>query len=300
MGLADGMVPSPSALVVLLGAIALGRIPFGIALVCAYGIGLAATLVDAGLLLVRFEGRARRWSTTHTSSLAANFAIAISALPLLSGFAIAGAELLLVLRSLQALQLPARRVGVTVPGWHHWPVAVRTTWRCGANLCGCRTRNWFRTLHRAQHRHDEHGPTRPSRRQPGPGAHPKEGTQISGATLRTMRTRRAVVWLHRADARERIRRERIRRCATSTGPSRKRSRASGLPIRIPVRPVRCRGRSSVDGNVRAGFAGLCHPRWSGRSERADTVPLRVRHRHDAQAVGLLEEMKVSEGDGMFT
>ena len=103
MGLAGGMVPSPSALVVLLGAIALGRIPFGIALVCAYGIGLAATLVAAGLLLVRFEGRARRWSTTHPSSLAANFAIAISALPLLSGFAIAGAGLLLVLRSLQAL-----------------------------------------------------------------------------------------------------------------------------------------------------------------------------------------------------
>ena len=103
MGLAGGMVPSPSALVVLLGAIALGRIPFGIALVCAYGIGLAATLVAAGLLLVRFEGRARRWSTTHTSPLAANFQIAISALPLLSGFAIAGAGLLLVLRSLQAL-----------------------------------------------------------------------------------------------------------------------------------------------------------------------------------------------------
>ena len=52
MGAAGGMVPSPSALVVLLGAIALGRTWFGIALVIGYGIGMALTLVAAGLLMV--------------------------------------------------------------------------------------------------------------------------------------------------------------------------------------------------------------------------------------------------------
>jgi ABC-type nickel/cobalt efflux system permease component RcnA len=53
MGFAGGLVPSPSALVVLLGAIALGRAWFGVVLVVVYGLGMAATLTGAGLLLVR-------------------------------------------------------------------------------------------------------------------------------------------------------------------------------------------------------------------------------------------------------
>lgn len=66
LGLAGGLVPSPSALVVLLGAIALGRTWFGVALVVAYGLGMASTLAGAGLLLVKVRdvverrGRARR------------------------------------------------------------------------------------------------------------------------------------------------------------------------------------------------------------------------------------------------
>lgn len=64
MGFAGGLVPSPSALVVLLGAIALNRAWFGVALVLAYGAGMAATLTLAGLLLVRarslLERRASR------------------------------------------------------------------------------------------------------------------------------------------------------------------------------------------------------------------------------------------------
>jgi len=44
MGIAGGLVPSPSALVVLLGAIALGRTWFGVVLVLGYGVGMAATL----------------------------------------------------------------------------------------------------------------------------------------------------------------------------------------------------------------------------------------------------------------
>ncbi|MCG5217896.1 HoxN/HupN/NixA family nickel/cobalt transporter [Streptosporangium soli] len=57
MGVAGGLVPSPSALVVLLGAIALGRTWFGVALVFAYGIGMAGTLTATGLLLVKLAGR---------------------------------------------------------------------------------------------------------------------------------------------------------------------------------------------------------------------------------------------------
>jgi ABC-type nickel/cobalt efflux system permease component RcnA len=51
VGLAAGLVPSPSALVVLLGAIALSRTFFGVLLVVGYGLGMALTLTAAGLLL---------------------------------------------------------------------------------------------------------------------------------------------------------------------------------------------------------------------------------------------------------
>lgn len=57
MGIAGGLVPSPSALVVLLGAVALGRTAFGILLVVAYGLGMAATLTLAGLLLLHVKHR---------------------------------------------------------------------------------------------------------------------------------------------------------------------------------------------------------------------------------------------------
>jgi ABC-type nickel/cobalt efflux system permease component RcnA len=62
IGLAGGLVPSPSALVVLLGAIGLGRTGFGVLLVLAYGVGLAAALTGAGLLLVVVQRRLERAS----------------------------------------------------------------------------------------------------------------------------------------------------------------------------------------------------------------------------------------------
>ena len=62
VGFVGGLVPSPSALVVLLGGIALGRAWFGVVLVLAYGIGMALALVGTGLLLVRARDLAERWS----------------------------------------------------------------------------------------------------------------------------------------------------------------------------------------------------------------------------------------------
>jgi ABC-type nickel/cobalt efflux system permease component RcnA len=53
MGFAGGLVPSPSALVVPLGAIALHRAWFGVLLVVAYGAGMAGTLTAAGVAPVR-------------------------------------------------------------------------------------------------------------------------------------------------------------------------------------------------------------------------------------------------------
>ena len=65
IGIAGGLVPSPSALVVLLAAIGLGRTAFGILLVVAYGVGMAATLAGAGLLLVVVQRRLAH-ATTRT------------------------------------------------------------------------------------------------------------------------------------------------------------------------------------------------------------------------------------------
>jgi len=57
LGIAGGLVPSPTALVVLLGAAALGRLWLGIVLIIVYGLGMAATLTAAGLLLLRVRDR---------------------------------------------------------------------------------------------------------------------------------------------------------------------------------------------------------------------------------------------------
>jgi nickel/cobalt transporter (NicO) family protein len=52
IGVAAGLLPCPSALVVLLSAIALHRIGFGLALIVAFSLGLAATITGIGLLAV--------------------------------------------------------------------------------------------------------------------------------------------------------------------------------------------------------------------------------------------------------
>lgn len=52
LGISGGILPCPSALIVLLSAIALGRIGFGLALVLAFSAGLAGVLTAIGLLFV--------------------------------------------------------------------------------------------------------------------------------------------------------------------------------------------------------------------------------------------------------
>jgi nickel/cobalt exporter len=52
LGISGGIVPCPSALVVLLAAIALHRIAYGMALITAFSLGLAAVLVAIGLMVV--------------------------------------------------------------------------------------------------------------------------------------------------------------------------------------------------------------------------------------------------------
>ncbi len=59
LGISGGLVPCPSALVLLLSAIAIGRVGFGLSLVVAFSLRLAFVLTALGLLLIyakqRFE-----------------------------------------------------------------------------------------------------------------------------------------------------------------------------------------------------------------------------------------------------
>ncbi len=70
MGFVGGLLPSPSAVVVLLGAIALGRAWFGVLLVLVYGLGMAATLTGAGLLLLRARDALEHRMTAAAEELA--------------------------------------------------------------------------------------------------------------------------------------------------------------------------------------------------------------------------------------
>ncbi|MEJ7713575.1 MAG: sulfite exporter TauE/SafE family protein [Pyrinomonadaceae bacterium] len=62
LGISGGLLPCPSALVVLLSAIALHRVGYGLLLVIAFSIGLAATLTAIGLAFV-YAGRLMKRSS---------------------------------------------------------------------------------------------------------------------------------------------------------------------------------------------------------------------------------------------
>ena len=90
MGIAGGLVPSPSALIVLLGAVGLGRTAFGVLLVVAYGVGMAAMLTAAGLVLVRVRDRLASRPRRALGRLAALAPTGTAALVLCVGLGLAG------------------------------------------------------------------------------------------------------------------------------------------------------------------------------------------------------------------
>ncbi len=60
LGLAGGLIPSTSALLILLGSIAAGRPAFGFVLVVAFGLGMAAVMGGIGLVIVAARRRLDR------------------------------------------------------------------------------------------------------------------------------------------------------------------------------------------------------------------------------------------------
>ena len=83
LGISGGLLPCPSALVVLLSAISLHRVGYGLLLVMAFSIGLAATLTAVGLAFV-YAGRLLKRDNAAVNRLT-------RILPILSSFVIASA-----------------------------------------------------------------------------------------------------------------------------------------------------------------------------------------------------------------
>jgi ABC-type nickel/cobalt efflux system permease component RcnA len=88
LGISGGIVPCPAALVVLLSAVSMQRIGFGLLLIVAFSMGLAAVLIAVGMLMVyarqfmaRFRGEGRivtRWLPLTSSAFIVLFGIGLT------------------------------------------------------------------------------------------------------------------------------------------------------------------------------------------------------------------------------
>jgi nickel/cobalt exporter len=94
IGISAGIIPCPTALVVLLAAISLQRVGYGLVLIVAFSVGLAAAVTGIGLLAVTAQRRFNRMSFDGRF---------VRALPALSSFAVIGVGLVMTLRALPAI-----------------------------------------------------------------------------------------------------------------------------------------------------------------------------------------------------
>ena len=86
------MVPCPSALVILLTAVAFRRIPFGLALVIFFSLGLAVVLIAIGIAMVKVGGLASRFD--RTGGLTARLPVISAGVIMVLGLGIAVKSLL--------------------------------------------------------------------------------------------------------------------------------------------------------------------------------------------------------------
>ncbi|MER3436423.1 MAG: hypothetical protein C4346_01675 [Chloroflexota bacterium] len=100
LGVSGGLLPCPSALVVLLGAIALGRAGFGLALVTAFSLGLATTLTLLGLASLYASHLLQR-----RVSMAGRIGQSIRYAPAIGSIAVALAGLAIIVRALGEMGL---------------------------------------------------------------------------------------------------------------------------------------------------------------------------------------------------
>jgi nickel/cobalt transporter (NicO) family protein len=94
VGVSGGLLPCPSALVVLLAAISLHRVGFGLLLIVAFSLGLASVITGIGLVAVTAKRAFARLSLEGTL---------VRTLPAVSAAAIVALGLVMTLRSLPQL-----------------------------------------------------------------------------------------------------------------------------------------------------------------------------------------------------
>jgi nickel/cobalt exporter len=93
LAVAGGILPSPTALVVLLAAVALHRLVFGLALIFAFSIGLAAALIVVGVMALRARDLVSRRMSSRVGQV----------IPLLSASAIVAVGAYLMARAVTQL-----------------------------------------------------------------------------------------------------------------------------------------------------------------------------------------------------
>ena len=93
LGLAGGLIPSTSALLILLGAIAGGRPALGFVLIVAFGLGMAVVMGGIGLALVMARGRLDRFEPRS------RFGRVAAAVPLVAAVVVLGFGLYLTATS---------------------------------------------------------------------------------------------------------------------------------------------------------------------------------------------------------
>lgn len=87
VAVSGGLLPSPSALVVLVAAVTLGRVIFGLGLIAAFSLGLAASICGIGVLAVRAREAVCRRSWDRLARL---LPIGSATVILLVGFVLTG------------------------------------------------------------------------------------------------------------------------------------------------------------------------------------------------------------------
>jgi nickel/cobalt exporter len=98
LGLSGGLVPSASALILLLGSIAAGRVAYGLVLVLGFGLGMAVVLAGIGLLIVNARRLVeRRPSVARLSRIAAPVQLVTASLVVVLGIVLTSQALTQVL-----------------------------------------------------------------------------------------------------------------------------------------------------------------------------------------------------------
>ena len=93
LGASGGLVPCESALVLLLGAIALGRVGFGLLLLLSFSLGLALVLMSIGVLVLYAKNLLPQSSRSSTASLFRWVSIASPAIVMIIGVLVTAASL---------------------------------------------------------------------------------------------------------------------------------------------------------------------------------------------------------------